>query len=503
MPISYNVGTNTITVTGYTEIAPCTFNDLYNADKAGTLSLHARVGVAAVDGAPVAVDRAERPTDYVVLGGASNDLYFAVANWNLMTNATLRIVGTDRDGAAQQEDIVVNANGNYSATLWFATVTTTQITVFNTPGGGSFDYDLIQGQWGVVWKQDTQQYLFECLIVVGDNVNPAWFIDTQKLVTFAYPMAHNSTVIQVLTNANFYLGTVIDTASKTTKNGCTIYVRNTGALVGVVRLVFGGFVQTPDLRLRSCTFYSENMTNCQVVSWTAGTHIECWNCSFQASIWLDIADCDGTSSVYNYNSYGSANFGLSGTTGDDERIMVQGAGRSSLYLSFAVTMVGVVSLQSADLATVNGVVNFNLVDCVVDNWTFLWWLAGTVNRRYTFNMRVVDGAGTGIAGVTVAMVDVAGGAVFSVVTDALGDIAEQTITYGYYQLATGDNIQPVGTYSPHVVTLSKPGYATRTIVYTMDRPRGEVEKLGGAAPHGREYRRRRVPGEVSALDEYE
>lgn len=35
MAINYNAGTNTITVTGYTEIAPCTFLDIYNDDVAG------------------------------------------------------------------------------------------------------------------------------------------------------------------------------------------------------------------------------------------------------------------------------------------------------------------------------------------------------------------------------------------------------------------------------------------------------------------------------------
>ncbi len=35
MAITYNAGTNTITVTGYTEAVPCTFLDVYNADVAG------------------------------------------------------------------------------------------------------------------------------------------------------------------------------------------------------------------------------------------------------------------------------------------------------------------------------------------------------------------------------------------------------------------------------------------------------------------------------------
>ena len=139
MAITYSSATNTITVTAYTSGTPCNFTDLYNADKAGTLSLHARTGITSTDASAVAVDRAERPIDYIVLGGSSNDLYISVANWNGIT-ATIRITGTDRDGTAQTEDILVTANGTYYTTKWFKTITYTQVTAANVT---TFDYDLV------------------------------------------------------------------------------------------------------------------------------------------------------------------------------------------------------------------------------------------------------------------------------------------------------------------------------------------------------------------------
>jgi len=135
---TYDVTNNRITITGYSEATPCNFNDIYNADKAGTLSLHARTGIAGTDGSAVAVDRAERPTDYIVLGGALNDLYITIVNWSGTDTATIQITGTDRDGTAQTEDIVVTANGNYYTTKWFKTITHTQVTVFTATGGGFF-----------------------------------------------------------------------------------------------------------------------------------------------------------------------------------------------------------------------------------------------------------------------------------------------------------------------------------------------------------------------------
>ena len=133
MPITYNNTLKYIEVTGYAAGAECTYLDLYNADKAGTQSLHDRNGIAGVDGAAVATTIALRPADYVILGGASGDLYITITNWNLMTNATIDVIGTDRDGNAQTDSVVVNANGNFNTALWFATVTHTQVTVFNTP----------------------------------------------------------------------------------------------------------------------------------------------------------------------------------------------------------------------------------------------------------------------------------------------------------------------------------------------------------------------------------
>jgi len=49
MPITYDVPSNKITVTEYSELTPCNFTDLYNADKSGTLSLHARTGIMGIN----------------------------------------------------------------------------------------------------------------------------------------------------------------------------------------------------------------------------------------------------------------------------------------------------------------------------------------------------------------------------------------------------------------------------------------------------------------------
>ena len=256
MPITYTPALNRITITGYALGAECTFTDVYNADKAGTFSLHARVGVAAVDGAPVAVTNALRPTDYVVLGGASGDLYITIANWNLMTNATIQIVGTDRDGAAQTENIAVIGNGNYNTTMWFKTITSTQITVFNTPGGGTFDYDLIQGQWGVVWKTGNQFY-FQAYIRLGVGVT--WFADTAKQVEFDPALATaGAAIFTIHWSSHLRLGTLIDATLKTSRDGCSITCLGVSGWFDLITCAGDGTVE-----LYSSTFTSSTQ-NCQV-----------------------------------------------------------------------------------------------------------------------------------------------------------------------------------------------------------------------------------------------
>ncbi|NIO74980.1 MAG: hypothetical protein GTN69_03620, partial [Armatimonadetes bacterium] len=157
MPYLYDPATDLFDLREGTALAPKTIEDCYQGDKAGTLTNHARTGITGVDGAGVTVDYSLRPADYVVLGGASNDLWLLIENWAGVTSATIRIIGTDRDGAAQTEDLVVTGNGTSYATKWFKTVTQTQVVAVN--GAGSFDYKLEQGQYGCISKLNSRAYV--------------------------------------------------------------------------------------------------------------------------------------------------------------------------------------------------------------------------------------------------------------------------------------------------------------------------------------------------------
>jgi len=167
-----------------TALSPIGAIDIYNADKAGTLALHDRDGISAVDGAPVNCTYALRPQNEVLMGGAKQDLWIVIANWANMTTATIRLIGTDENDAALTEDIVVTANGTYYATKLFKTLTQTQVTVFTKTDAGSFDYELVQGQWGAVYKSDDGDFFrFDCQLFFT-GATPNYFKETNKTLEF-------------------------------------------------------------------------------------------------------------------------------------------------------------------------------------------------------------------------------------------------------------------------------------------------------------------------------
>lgn len=157
MPYDYNPAVDLFYLREGVESSPKSMEDCYNGDKAGSFANHTRTGITGTDASPVAVDYALKPADYVVLGGASNDLWILIVNWAGFVDVTIRIIGTDRDGNAQTEDVVVNGNGTYYTAKWFKTVTDTQVVAVN--GAGSFDYKLEQGQYGAISKISTKCYV--------------------------------------------------------------------------------------------------------------------------------------------------------------------------------------------------------------------------------------------------------------------------------------------------------------------------------------------------------
>lgn len=451
MAITYTVGTNTITVTGYTEVTPCNFTDLYNADKAGTLSLHARTGITGTDGAPVAVDRAERPTDYVVLGGASNDLYITVANWN-GTTATIQITGTDRDGTAQTEDIVVTANGNYYTTKWFKTITTTQVIVFTAT---TFDYDLIQGQWGVVWSQGSFQFYFNGKIYLGNDSIITYFGDINKSILFE---DLGGTHIYVSNYANLILGNLIDEVAKETDQGCFLYSKGTAT-----SFIVGQAGSDSVVSLYSSKFAGAGTSYILLLIKNEG---RVWNCHTDKKVSFISSHIN----LYQTNMY-SSQYAIYNPNSNSvfDTVIIDGAKSGFRCENVEITARNVI-IKNCDYAVWLQGANADysyLIDTVVDAWNLYFSIAPNARlyRQYTLNLKILDINENNIENATVVLKDKDDNDIFSVTTNASGEIVEQTVSYGYYNEANGNTLQ---FYSPHTLIIKKAGYQTYTEKFTLD-----------------------------------
>jgi|GEM_PF-6359311 len=106
------------------------------------------------------------------------------------------------------------------------------------------------------------------------------------------------------------------------------------------------------------------------------------------------------------------------------------------------------------------------------------------NEIYSLDLKVIDVDGNEIETANVVIKDSNGVELFDGNTDASGDIAQQELVYKIYTGGTlfnetyrQYNPDDVTTIMPHTVTITKAGYASKTIIYTMDRKREDVETL--------------------------
>jgi hypothetical protein len=443
--ITYDEGANVITATGYSSDTPCTFNDVWKADKAGTQELvHARA-ITGEDGAPVSVSHALRPTDQYVLGLA--DVHMTITHFT--ANSTIQIVGTEEYGAAQTENIAVTANDKFNSTKYWRTITSTQVTVF----GGNFTYTLIQGQWGVVWRQGTYQYQIDASLYIGDGSTSTYFTDVEKQVAFTASGGAGTKFLWIRTAATYTLGQLDNLANRITSRGChVIYTPNVNA-----NFINGDGVGY----FYSCQFTFINGLN-RIANFGLTSRI--WNCNLnkRATIYAYAGD------IYNLvaTSMGSGDFALRETTGTINRIFISNYYRLIDYggVSGVYNLKGVTGTLAAykTIGILSGcTATINLINCDFDVWSFYWNLAplATVNRQYTFDLRVTDKNNNPLSGATVTLKDKNGTTVFSVTTDVSGDITTQTVSRGYYNQANGETLQE---YSPHSLAIKKTGYHTYT-----------------------------------------
>jgi len=452
MPITYDPASNKITVIGFTESSPCTFEDIYNADKAGTLILVDRNGITGTDTEPVNNTYNLRPADEKVMGGAKHDLWIEIENWSGFINATIRLIGKDEAGNDQTEDIVVSWNGvYYSSKLW---TELTQTQVVSVSGSGSFDYKLVQGQWGVVSKQGESQYKLSCQLQIGDGSTETWLIDTNKMIFHDI----NDSFIHVRGYGHLRLGAPVDEDKKTSKDGC--YVYTLGDSRDVIRFDGGS-----TLEVYSSIIASSKRTYINGMS--AGSGHRIWNSTFfRTSLFAR-----NTYIEIHRTTWQSSDIGISFYSTYSRDIVISDIMSATIWstITSPVTIrdCKIINEDSsflcfhmnADLYAIN-------FDC---KWTIRWIASnlGKIYRQYTFNTKVVDENNNPLYGARVRVWDKDGNLIIDEHTDANGTIPEQIITRGYYDKEHGNELQD---YAPFILEIGKEGFEVYRTVFTPEKP---------------------------------
>jgi len=476
----YVPATNIVTVTGGTAGIPATFADFVVADRAGTYTVMDAIATAM----NLVLDRLIRPVEFRAL-----QITFTLAGTNAGAGDTVDITGTDAWGNAQNESINVAAgNGAYESAKYWRTITDIDCTGF-ADGVGTID--AVQGQWGAIWDYGGGAYKLDCRFNVGDDVTPTYFVDKNKVIIISDGVTvTGSTIFDIRDNATFILGELDNLANKTTKNGCVL--RALEAHTYAIHLIYARDNSTT--YLYSCSIYGADV-------YAGRTQIskkirQVWNLSIVGYCYLSQLDVD--CDVYNYQNFG-ADLGTNNITASMDKVFIA----SQLYYAFSTLISGtsvsnaiVKDIGQSLIRQLRNITDSILTDIETDTWAITWQGGGSgskVHRKYTCNIHIADKDGVDLAGVVVDCEDQFGNPVWAagtVVTNATGDIAEQTISRGYCS-DPDNNLDTDLTvdYSPHVFTISKAGYETQVLdEITVDHPivwHEELQNSGSQRPRFR------------------
>lgn len=356
MGISYNAGTNTITVTGYSEETPCTFEDIYNAD--------------------------------------------------------------------------------------------------------------VGGVWGVVTKAEPNVYSFAAKLIVSAGV----LIDTNFIATWANGVmtGHYQICLYVKTGSIFRAGQIITEAKKSTRRGCVLHCGETSYIPYFISV-------SADSTLDLFSSFLSSVYR-GIIGLGSCPDVRIWNCLLGEQVGFKggAADADIFNTLITYPEYG-----VQDTQASLDRVFVCGKYGAPIYVSGAVESVvtdpyvrDVLRILDSYKLTGTG----QIIDGDVDTWVIRWhstaeFETGSIIRKHTVNVEVLDSDGTAIEAATVALVDADGTEVFSEATDAGGVISEQTVTRGYCEFPDANlDTDLTKDYSPHTLTIIMAGKKTYTCDFTLDRP---------------------------------
>lgn len=448
MAITYNAGTNLITVDAYSAETPATFADIVTADRAGSYELLAAWNP---NNSTKALTNQIKPVEF---RGLLID--FVVANKTAHADYIF-ITGTDAWSNALTESLDVSAgDATYTTTEYFRTITNVDCTD-NSAGGGTLwadgDVTVNQNQWGVIWDYGEKNYLIDANLTIGDGT-AAYFITKEEQITF-----NNRLKLRSLANSVFTIGTKV--SADTVLDGSTIFFRyDSGDATATWKNwhVFAGI----------CNFYGARFqtvgTKTSHLGWMqwGGADELIRNTFFR----IDGFEIQHDDAVINHFTSMGLTFGFTpGSTATISDFILNGGG---IGLNIHWNSTGAIVNDALFQDNTKDLVLERIYPCYLRNSNFSvvsWFSNAFVNILYnqkSVNIHVVDKNGDNIEAATIYCTDVNGGEVIDKNTDANGDMAETWVTYQeLYQPVTVESL------SPHKFVISKAGYRTQTIIYNF------------------------------------
>lgn len=476
---AYTKSTNTAVVTGGTSGTPSTFGGFVTADRAGSVTL---LAAWAPNSNTKALTYQITPVEKLAL------LISLIVTLKTTETDYVFVTGTDAWDAAQTEAVNVSAgNGTYVTTKKFRTITNIDCSDSAT-GGGTVWADgkvaVTQAQWGVIWNNGNGQYRIDCILNIGDASTATYL--TTKTENIVFPTLRP----YVLANATFQMGELDAVLSKG-QNGSEIRA----VWLDAAEFCNGG------------TVYLYSSKVCQLGTAWANTEIVDNNGSTLIAKDSIIESSDASALRFGRNGSVTTNLDnvIINLKNPDAWVVGFGPGSHTLSGLIIHQQGNVGSYTPTGIAAVDVYATINLVNPLIivrsgmAHFGTIQWdrhalttfnfinpnLEGAspicdnkvydatgsydpiTNLQYYCDIHVADKDGVNLASATVLCQDASANTVFSVSTDANGNITQQTITYKSW---VGD-ADVLTTYSPHKFTISKAGYQALVLdAITVDHP---------------------------------
>jgi hypothetical protein len=310
----------------------------------------------------------------------------------------------------------------------------------------------IAGGWGVFTQFGTNGFYCTAKLVIGDGSTATTFSDASKVIVVDdLCSANNEVAWRFLTAATVTFGVLVDAGNHVTRDGCHFIFTEDHWDCRYPQIEC-------DAYFYSCSLQVLGAARTKFYILSGGVNTRVWNTQFQKNLYFDTSG-SGYGDFFSVTISGvvDATWGVAAALARCSFFPTQYVIR---HYSKATTDV-ITDLYARgygnDLVyTSGGSGSLSLVDADVSNWNISW--AGTstriIYRQYTVNLVVKDAAGDPIEDANVTLYNYDSSAAFSALTGASGTIAEQTVSYGFYNQTGGDVMYE---YGPFTLTVTAAG----------------------------------------------